>query len=147
VTAVHIVLGVAVIVLNAGAALWGWLLWRRGDGGPRAWWRLLRAGQAVLMVEAVDGAILVASGHALPPLHLIYGLVPLAVSFVAEQLRLAAAGTVLDQHGLEGRPDLELLTGAEQTELVQVIMRRELGVMAASAGVVALLGVRAAGLL
>jgi hypothetical protein len=108
---------------------------------------LLRAGQALLMVEAVDGAILVLAGHDLPSLHLIYGLVPLGVSFVAEQLRLAAATAVLDQHGLEGRADLELLSPGEQSELVQAIMRRELGVMAAAAAVVALLGVRAAGLL
>jgi hypothetical protein len=147
VTAVHIVLGTALIAVNAAAAVWGWLQWRRGDGGSAGFWRLLRAGQALLMVEAVDGAILLAAGHDLPPLHLIYGLVPLAVSFVAEQLRLATAGTVLDQHGLEGRADLELLSAGEQSDLVQAIMHRELGVMAASAGVVALLGVRAAGLL
>jgi hypothetical protein len=147
VTAVHIALGVGVIALNALAAAWGGLLWRRDDPNVRGFWVLLRAGQALLMVEAVDGAILLAAGHELPPLHLIYGLVPLAVSFVAEQLRLAAATTVLDQHGLEGREDLELLSGSEQAELAHAIMRRELGVMAASAGVVALLAVRAAGLL
>ncbi|MEA2291827.1 MAG: hypothetical protein QOF17_847 [Solirubrobacteraceae bacterium] len=146
-TAVHIVLGVALIAVNAAAALLGWLQWRRGAGGSPWFWRLLRAGQALLMVEAVDGAILVLAGRDLPSLHLIYGLVPLGVSFVAEQLRLAAATSVLDQHGLEGRADLELLSDAEQSDLVQAIVRRELGVMAASAAVVALLGVRAAGLL
>ena len=147
-TAVHIVLGVALIAVNAVAAVLGWLQWRGIAAGSPSWfWRLLRAGQALLMVEAVDGAILVLAGHDLPSLHLIYGLVPLGVSFVAEQLRLAAATAVLDQHGLEGRADLELLSPGEQSELVQAIMRRELGVMAAAAAVVALLGVRAAGLL
>jgi hypothetical protein len=100
-----------------------------------------------VMIEAVDGAILLVLGRELPELHLIYGLVPLAVSFVAEQLRLAAADTVLGQRDLEGRADVERLSDAEQRELVRVIVRREMGVMAASAVVVALLGVRAAGAL
>ena len=65
---------------------------------------------------------------------------PIAVSFVAEQLRLTAAETVLQQRDLEGRADVEKLAPAAQQELVTVILRREMGVMAASAVVVALLG-------
>jgi hypothetical protein len=146
VTAFHIALGTALIVVNAVAGAWGgWLWWR--DEPARGFWPLLRIGQALVIVEAVDGAILVAAGRDLPQLHLIYGLVPIAVSFVAEQLRLAAADTVLAHHELEGRADVERLSDAEQRTLVRSIMRREMGVMAASAGVVALLGVRAAGLL
>jgi hypothetical protein len=146
VTAFHIALGTAVIAVNALAAAWGgWHWWRGTDA--RGFWPLLRIGQGLLMVEAVDGGILVAMGRELPPLHLIYGLVPLGVAFLAEQLRLAAADTVLDQRGLEGRADVERLSPEEQRTLVLLIMRREMGVMAASAGVIALLGVRAAGLL
>jgi hypothetical protein len=52
---------------------------------------------------------------------------------------------VLANRGLEGRSDVERLPDTEQRELVRVIVRREIGVMAASAVVVALLGVRAAG--
>jgi hypothetical protein len=106
---------------------------------------LLRIGQALVMIEAVDGAILVITGKELPELHLIYGLLPLGVSFFAEQLRITAAETVLANRGLEGRKDVERLARAEQQDLVRVIVRREIGVMAASAVVVALLGVRAAG--
>ena len=84
-------------------------------------------------------------GGSCPDLHLIYGLVPLGVSFFAEQLRLAAAETVLAQRGLEGRADVEQLPEREQRELVRAIVHREMGVMAASAVVVALLGMRAAG--
>jgi hypothetical protein len=146
VTAVHIVLGVALIAVNAVAGVYGAWAWWRERHAPR-FWPLLRIGQGLVMVEAVDGAILLVTGKELPPLHLIYGLVPLAVSFVAEQLRLAAADTVLGQRGLEGRADVERLSDAEQRELVRVIVRREMGVMAASAVVVALLGVRAAGAL
>jgi hypothetical protein len=146
VTAFHIALGTAVIVVNVAAFAWGgWHWWR----GTRAvgFWPLLRLGQALLMVEAVDGGILVLMGKTLPSLHLIYGLVPLVVAFFAEQLRLAAADTVLAKHDLEGRADVEKLAPDEQRTLVELIVRREMGVMAASAGVIALLGVRAAGLL
>jgi hypothetical protein len=144
VTTVHIVLGVALIAVNAVAGLYGAWAWWEDRTAPR-FWPLLRIGQGLVMVEAVDGAILLVAGHDLPELHLIYGLVPLGVSFIAEQLRLAAADTVLGQRGLEGRADVEKLSQTDQRELVRAIVRREMGVMAASAVVVALLGVRAAG--
>ena len=145
-TPIHVVIGTALIVVNAFAAVWGGWQWRQGRPAP-GFWPALRAGQVLVALEAVDGGILVLQGKELPNLHLIYGLVPLAVSFVAEQLRLVAADQVLDQRGLEGRADVERLAPEEQAELVQAILRREMGVMAASAGVVALLGIRAAGLL
>jgi hypothetical protein len=146
VTAVHIALGVALIAVNAVAGLYGAFAWWRERPAP-GFWALLRTGQALVMIEAVDGAILLIAGEDLPELHLIYGLLPLAVSFFAEQLRLTAAETVLAQRDLEGRADVERLPAVEQRELVRVIVRREIGVMAASALVVSLLGVRAAGLL
>ena len=145
-TTFHIALGTALIVVNALAGVLGGVQWWRGRTS-RIIWPLLRAGQALVAVEALDGAILVLQGDDLPPLHLIYGLVPLAVSFVAEQLRLVSADQILENHGLEGRADVERLSADEQAQLVHAILRREMGVMAASAGVVALLGVRAAGLL
>jgi len=146
VTAAHIALGAAVIAVNLLAGALGAWRWHRGEPS-RAFWPLLRAGQGLVMIEAVDGALLVLTGHDLPHLHLIYGLVPLGVAFLAEQLRLTAADAVLAQRGLEGRADVERLPAAEQHALVAAIVRRETGVMAASALVVALLGVRAAGLL
>jgi hypothetical protein len=146
VTPVHIALGVALIAVNALAGLWGGVQWWRGETS-RVFWPLLRVGQALVAIEAVDGGILVLQGKELPSLHLIYGLVPLGVSFFAEQLRLVSADQVLQQRGLEGRADVERLASDDQHALVRAILRREMGVMAASAGVVALLGVRAAGLL
>ena len=143
-TAFHIALGVALIAVNAVAGLYGAWAWWRERHAP-AFWPLLRIGQALVMVEALDGAILLAMGRDLPELHLIYGLVPIGVSFVAEQLRLVAADTELGRRGLEGRADVEALPEAEQRALVEAILRREMGVMAASALVVAVLGVRAAG--
>jgi hypothetical protein len=144
VTAFHIALGVALIAVNAAAGLYGALAWWRDIPAP-GFWPLLRAGQVLVLAQALDGVILLALGKDLPPLHLIYGLVPIGVSFVAEQLRLTAAETVLQQHDLEGRSDVEKLAPAEQQGLVRDILRREMGVMAASAVIVALLGVRAAG--
>ena len=143
-TAIHIALGVALIAVNAVAGLYGAYAWWQDRPAP-GFWPLLRAGQALVMIEAVDGAILLLIGKELPELHLIYGLLPIGVSFFAEQLRLTTAENVLAQRGLEGRADVERLSAPEQRELVRVIVRRETGVMAASAVVVALLGVRAAG--
>jgi hypothetical protein len=144
VTAVHIALGVALIAVNLAAGVygaWAWWQWRDAPG----FWPLLRAGQLLVAIEAVIGLVLSLSGEELPPLHLVYGLTPLGVAFLAEQLRLVAAQTELDHRKLEGREAVAALPEAERQELVRAIVRREVGVMAASALVVALLGVRAAG--
>jgi len=94
-------------------------------------------------VEAALGGALIVAGEDLPPLHLVYGLTPLAVALFAEQLRAVAAQTELDRRGLEGRDAVAALSEEDQRGLVRAIVRREIGVMAASAVVVALLGVRA----
>ena len=144
--AVHVVLAAALIAVNAAAGAWGAWCWWRARDAP-GFWPLLRTGHALVVLQAAGGGILVLAGRELPELHLVYGLVPLGVSFLAEQLRITAAETVLAQRGLEGRSDVEALERAEQRELVHAIMLREMGVMAASALVVALLGARAAGVL
>jgi hypothetical protein len=142
VTAFHTGLGIALIAVNLAAGLWGAFGWWR-HLHVRGFWPLLRVGQALVVLQAVGGAVLLVMGRDLPELHLIYGLVPLGVSFIAEQLRLAAADTVLAQRDLEGRADVEALPDAEQRALVNAILRREMGVMAASALVVAALATRA----
>jgi hypothetical protein len=144
VTAVHVALGVALVAFNLAAAALGAWSWRRG-GASRAFWPLLRAGQALVLVQAADGLLLVALGRDLPELHLVYGLSPVLVSFLAEQLRLASADAVLDARGLEGSAAMARLPEAEQHEIVIAILRREMGVMAASAMVVAVLALRGAG--
>jgi hypothetical protein len=142
-TAVHIVLGVAVVAVNLAAGLLGVYKWRR-DEYSRAFWVLLRTGQALVVVEVLQGAVLLLMGQELPPLHLIYGLVPLGVAFIAEQLRLASAQTILDQRGVSSAREL---APHDQEAAALDILRREMGVMAASALVVAALGLRAGGLL
>ena len=143
-TAFHIALGVAVVVVNLAAGAWGTWHWRR-DTYSRAFWLMLRAGQGLVVVAAADGALLAAMGKKLPELHLIYGLTPLVVSFLAEQLRLASADSVLQARDLEDSKAVGRLPAAEQQAVVRAIVRRETGVMAASALVVALLGLRAGG--
>jgi len=145
-TAVHIVLGVALVAVNLAAGLLGGARWARGELS-RAFWPLLRAGQVLVVLEAALGGVLVAVGETLPRLHLLYGLLPLGVSFIGEQLRAVAAQTVLQARGLASREEIEALEEADRRELVLEILRRELGVMAAAALVVAVLGVRAAGVI
>jgi hypothetical protein len=142
-TTAHIVLGVAVVVVNLAAGLLGAYKWRR-DEYSHAFWPLLRTGQALVVIEALDGAVLLLMGQELPRLHLIYGLVPLGVQFIAEQLRLTSAQAILDQRGVASARELAP-DDAEDAALD--ILRREMGVMAASALVVAALGLRAGGVL
>jgi hypothetical protein len=144
VTGVHITLGVALVVVNLGAGLyggWAWWRWRDAPG----FWTLLRAGQLLVAIEAVIGLVLSLRGEDMPPLHLVYGLTPLGVAFIAEQLRIVAAQVELDHRKLSGRDAIAALPEHERRELVRAILRRETGVMAASAMVVAVLGVRASG--
>ena len=140
----HQTFGAVTIFVNALAGILGgvaWLLRRRVAG----FWPVLRAGQVCILVEAVTGAALVLDGKDLPRLHLIYGLVPIAVAFLGEQLRLLSATQVLEHRGLEGSADVAKLPVAEQHALVAEIVRRETGTMAASALVVMLLALRAQG--
>jgi hypothetical protein len=142
----HTSLGALAVGLNAVAAVIGGLAWlvRRN---PRLFWIALRAGQALIMVEAVVGAVLLLDGRDLPRLHLVYGLTPIAVAFLAEQLKLLATQTLLDKRDLESGADVAKLPEAEQREFITAVLRRELGVMATSAFVVAVLAARAQGVL
>ncbi len=141
-TALHAGLGIAVVVVNVLAGLIGAFAWWRGIQ-VRLFWPLLRAGQALVALAALDGLILNIAGHELPPLHLVYGLTPIGVAFLAEQLRLAAADSVLQSRDLEDAKAMGALPEDEQHAIVHAIIRRETGVMAASALVVAILGLRA----
>lgn len=143
-SALHVVLGVALLTVNLLAGTLGAWRWWRAESS-RAFWPLLRAGQALVVLQAADGGLLLALGKELPRLHLIYGLLPLAVTFIAEQLRITAAETVLHNRGLESSRDVAALPEPEQQAIVLDIVRREIGVMAASALVVVVLGLRATG--
>ena len=77
-------------------------------------------------------------------MHTLYGVLPLFVSFIAEQLRISAAQMVLDKGGFESAQEVGALPDAEQQEIVRTIMRREIGVMALAALVNTALLARAA---
>ena len=141
---VHIIVGIASIALIGGAAVWGIYCWQRVRQGRTFWW-LLRAGQAAIVIEAVLGGIQELTGKHASELHLIYGLVPIAVSFVAEQLRIASAQMVLDGRGIESAAGVGELDRDEQQVVVLSIVQRELGVMVLAAIVMTVLLARAAG--
>jgi hypothetical protein len=143
-TGVHIALGTAVLVTSLAAGAWGAWLWWQAEPQP-AFWTLLRISQVLLVAQVLVGGALLALGHEPPSLHLLYGLLPLAVSFVAEQLRLVAAEQVLARRDLESARDMERLPEDQQRLIVIEIVRRETGVMAAAALVVFVLALRAAG--
>ena len=72
-------------------------------------------------------------GHKSPGLHVLYGVLPLFVSFLAEQLRVSTAQMVLDQRGFESAQEVGALPEEEQRGIVVTIMQREVGVMALAA--------------
>lgn len=135
----------ALAALNAiPTALGGWR-WYRSEPS-RAFWLTLRGAQAgALLFAATVGALAAAGKEPTDNLFLLYALLPLAVSFVAEQLRVASAQTILDQRGLEDAQAVGALPEDEQHAIVAAIVRREMGVMALSALVVVFLALRAAG--
>ena len=137
---VHIAFGVITITLTAAAGAWGaWCWWRAHHN---AWfWRLLRASQVAVVIQAALGGVLVLAGHKPPGLHVLYGVLPLLVSFFAEQLRISAAQMVLDQRGFESAAAVGKLPAEEQQGIVLAVTQRELGFMVIAALVnVVLLG-------
>jgi hypothetical protein len=142
-TALHVALSAIALGVNALAALWGgWRWWRIEPS--RAFWVLARAGQAAALLVAAQGGILYLRGDRdYGSLHLLYGVLPIVVSFLAEALRASSAEAVLQARGLRGRDDVARLPEDRQRLLVLGILRREMGVMAAAAAVVVALLVRA----
>jgi hypothetical protein len=142
--AAHI-LAVLVAVSNGLAGIVSGVLWWRVEPHP-AGWVLIRAGQALAVAQALGAGVLAASG--LDPddgLYWLYALLPVAVGFVAEQLRLASAQMVLDARDLDDAQAVGRLPEDQQRSVVLQIVRRELGVMSAAAIVSAFLALRALG--
>jgi hypothetical protein len=131
--------------VNALAGLFG--AWRWWTVAPsRVFWVLARAGQATAVALAAVAGIAAATGFdPADGLFWLYALLPVAVGFVAEQFRAASAQTVLDARDLEDAQAVGRLDEAGQRSVVLAILRRELGVMALAAVVVAFLALRAYG--
>ncbi len=137
--AVHLVVGCALIALNLIAGLLGGIAWYR-DRPSVPFWYLLRAAQLSVVLEAVLGGLLVLGGHKPGEnLHYLYGCLPLLVSFLAEGARIGAAEREVRDL------DMEALSTEGQEQLALAIIRREMGIMAVSCGVILFLALRAAG--
>ena len=136
--AAHIVVGSAVILLNLVAGAVGGIAWYRSRPSIPFWY-LLRAAQASVFLQAMLGGLLVFTGHKpAESLHYLYGIMPLVVSLLAEGARTGAAQREL------GDVDFEALPADSQQSLALAIVRREMGIMAVSCGVIFFLALRAA---
>ena len=136
--AVHIAVGCAVILLNLAAGAIGGIAWYRNIPSIPFWY-LLRAAQVSVFLQALLGGLLVVTNHKpADDLHYLYGILPLVVSFMAEGARTGAAQREL------GEVDFESLPADTQQSLALQVVRREMGIMAVSCGVIFFLALRAA---
>ena len=135
----HLFLGVAVIATSLLAGVWGGVSWLQQRPSV-SFWYMLRAAQATVVLQVLVGGLLVLLGEeATGALHYVYGLAPLLVSLLAEAARAGAAEREL------GQVDFQTLPRDRQRLVALAIVRREMGIMAASALVIFFLALRAAG--
>jgi heme A synthase len=135
---VHLVVGCAVILLNLAAFAVGGVAWFRNRPSIPFWY-LLRAAQVSVFLQVALGGLLVFTDHKPGDnLHYLYGLLPLLVSFLAEGARTGAAQREL------GETDFESLDADTQESIALQIVRREMGIMTVSCGVILFLALRAA---
>jgi heme A synthase len=135
---VHIAVGCAVILLNLAAGGIGGIAWYRNQASIPFWY-LLRIAQVSVFIQALLGGLLVVTNHKpAEDLHYLYGILPLVVSFIAEGARTGAAQREL------GEVDFEALPPETQQAVALQIVRREMGIMAVSCGVIFFLALRAA---
>ncbi len=138
-TELHLAVGICVLAFNLAAGLLGGFCWLR-DQASVSFWYLLRAAQVAVFIQAMLGGLLVISGHKpSDDLHYLYGLLPLVISLLAEGARAGAAGQELV--GV----DFEALPEDRRRTVALAIVRREMGIMAVSCGVIFFLALRAAG--
>ena len=135
---VHLVVGVVLIAANLVAGVWGGIEWleRRPSAG---FWYALRIAQATVILQALLGLSLAFNGHDASELHYLYGALPLAVSLLAELIRIGSAQQEL------GDLDIHALPEERQTQIAMAILRRDTGIMATACLVIFLLALRAAG--
>ena len=134
----------ATLAVNAVGAAYGGLRWWQAAPSD-AVWPLLRCGQLVAGVQALVAGLLFVAGYRPDDgLYWLYALLPVAIGFVAEQLRVASAEQVLDNRDLPDTQAVGELPADQQRSVVLAVLRREMGVMALAALVVAFLALRAA---
>jgi len=135
----HLITGVAVLLTNLAAGVWGGVAWLR-QTPSEGFWYLLRVAQVTVVAQVLFGAILVLTNHmSSDGLHYLYGALPILVSMLAEGARAGAGARELE--GI----DFDALPRERQRLVALAIFRRETGIMAVSALVVFGLAMRAAG--
>jgi hypothetical protein len=138
VASVHLVVGVAVLVLNLAAGIWGLvaLRWRQASV---SFWYVLRAAQASVVLQVLLGALLLIAGREpAEDIHYMYGSAPLLVNMFAEGMRVSAAQREV------GDLDFESLAAGEQRAIALRIVRRELVIMTFACFLVLAFAIRAA---
>jgi len=136
---VHLVVGVAVLVLNLVAGVWGGIAWLT-ERPSVSFWYLLRAAQISVILQVLLGVLLLIAGHeAEDPLHYMYGAAPLLVNLIAEGMRAGSA-----QKELPEGVDFATLGTNEQRTIALRIVRREMGVMTLAALLIVAFAFRAA---
>src|SRR3989442_13757187 len=125
-------LAVAALKGSPGAlGAWLWYIGQPSLRGARAFWLLLRIGQgSALTLALAVGSLAAAGNYSRDHLFYLYALLPLAVAFVAQQLRVTSAQTVLDQRGLAGAEAVGRLPQAEQRGPVADLGRPGAGAVA-----------------
>ncbi|MBA3746358.1 MAG: hypothetical protein H0W96_02565 [Solirubrobacterales bacterium] len=136
----------AFVVLAVNGVAGTFAAWRWWQVLPSdAVWPLLRAGQVAAGLQALLAGVLFAAGYRPgDELFWLYALLPVAIGLIAEQLRIAAAEQVLEDRELPDAQAVGALPESEQRSIVLAVVRREIGVMALAALVVAFLALRAA---
>ena len=82
---VHLVFGALLAGIFLLLGLWGVVFWFINRHPGAVFWRLLAAGQAALVVQALIGIVLFAMGGRRPFLHYIYGGFPVVPLFFAHR--------------------------------------------------------------
>ena len=132
------------LAVNGVAAAFAGLRWWQVDPSP-AVWPLLRAAQLVAGLQALVAIVLLVAGYEpSDDLYWLYALLPVAIGVIAEQLRIASAEQVLEDRQLADAKAVGELPESQQRSVVLAVVRREIGVMALAALVVAFLALRAA---
>jgi len=142
-TTIAEIAAIATLAVNGAAAAYAGLRWWQVQASD-AVWPLLRLGQAVAGAQALVAGVLFVAGLRPDDLYWLYALLPVAIGFVAEQLRIASAEQVLENRELPDAQAVGALPEAQQHSVVLAVVRREMGVMALAALVVAFLALRAA---
>src|SRR5258708_26910104 len=115
---------IVAISLSAIAGVYGaWCWWRAS--ATTSFWRVTRTAQAAVVIQAALNGILILTGPKPKGLHILYSVVPLLVSLIAESLRVAAAQTVLDQRGIESAKAVGRLPESERRGSVMAILHGE----------------------